>query len=199
MGDLRNWSQNIERVPRDLRISGERTLRWFGKTIDQRQTEDDRWTQTRQRAAPDADHVPYAQYTPFKYHSFVYDTHPTHSMHPTSFTTYRPPLPATRDDAHHSADAAPCWPPPSPPVTALKSVPTSPMPKRSPAPNLKPTTSEERTAFIRADAQPRAESPTCSRHPTMPTAAHDLFRHALHFQHAPRPSWTCPRLGATPS
>ena len=88
-------------------------MRWFGKTIEQQQTEDDRWTQTRQRATPDADHVPDAQYTPFKYHSFVYDTHPTHSMHPTSFTTDRPPQPATTcDDVRHAADAALCWPSP---------------------------------------------------------------------------------------
>ena len=78
---------------------------------------------------------------------------PTHSMHPTSFTTYRPPWPAMHDNACHSADMALCWPPPSPPVAALKSVPTSPTPKRSPAPNLKSMTPEERTAFIRANAQ----------------------------------------------
>ena len=78
---------------------------------------------------------------------------PTHSMHPTSFMTYRPPWPATRDDAHHSADAALCWPPPSPPVAALKSVPTPPTPTRLPAPNLKSMMPEERTAFIHADMQ----------------------------------------------
>ena len=44
------------------------------------------------------------------------------------------------DDTCHSADTALCWPPP-------------PAPMRSPAPNLKSTTPEEQTAFIRADAQ----------------------------------------------
>ena len=78
---------------------------------------------------------------------------PTDSMHPTSFTTYQPPRPATHDDAHHSADAALCWPPPSPPVAALKPVPTPPTPTRSPALSLKSTMPEERTVFIHADAQ----------------------------------------------
>ena len=32
-------------------------------------------------------------------------------MHPTSFTTYRPPRLAMRDNTHHSADAALCWQP----------------------------------------------------------------------------------------
>ena len=87
---------------------------------------------------------------PFKYHGFVYDMHPMHSMHPTSFTTYQL---AMCDDTHHSADAALCWPPPPPPVATLKSVPMPPSLKRSPAPNLKSMMLEEWTAFIHADAQ----------------------------------------------
>ena len=56
-----------------------------------------------------------------------------------------------------SARSPPPPPPPPPPVAALKSVPTPPAPTRSPAPNLKSMTPEERTAFIRADAQRRVQ------------------------------------------
>ena len=140
--------------------------------------------------------------------------------------TPRTPLPptatpvTTRDNACHSADAALCWPPPSPPIAALKSVPTPPTPTRSPAPNLKSMTPEEQTLFIRADTQRHVQerSRACEEalkkehdthaarlreleeqeptpvdaHPHAPSPP-NAFRHAPPFRHAPHHSRTCPR------